>query len=258
MIPTPKARVFSKTTSVMTAYEAGKGRSLNIQEICAYAARVSNPGNQMNNETSGRLLNYCMRNAHWSVFEMADVTLEITTTRDIARQMLRHNSFRFQEFSQRYADPTGHGLSTGEARLQDKRNRQNSISEGIDPELVRQWEAKQQQLNHETLLAYKWAVDNGIALECARKILPEGNTSSTLFMKGSVRSWIHFLDVRFAPYVQYKPVDSVYNTLGDEIEAYEQVIIENGTQKEHKDVAKACLEALVDEELPFLKNRYAK
>lgn len=238
------------TTSAFTAYEGGKGKQLNLEEICAYAARVSNPGNQMNHQSSGRLLNYCMRHHHWSVFEQADVTMEINTTRDIARQILRHRSFQFQEFSQRYADPTKDGLLTGEARAQDHKNRQNSIKEGISKEVAAQWEAKQQQLNHEIKLAYQWALDNNIALECARKILPEGNTPSTLYMKGSLRSWIHYIDVRFAPYEQY-----VVNGAEDGI--FEREIVENGTQLEHKELAEACAKALADE-VPFLKERYER
>lgn len=238
----PTVSFFSNTVATVN------GKPLSIEETCAYAARVSNPSNQHNHETSTRLLNFCMREHHWSVFEMADITLSITTTRDIARQMLRHRSFGFQEFSQRYADPTKMGLVTGEARLQDTKNRQNSISDGIDKTVVSQWSAKQQQLNHETMLAYRWAVENGIALECARKILPEGNTPSTLFMKGSLRSWIHYIDIRYADFTKYKQ-------LLDNENHFEQIVTDNGTQKEHKEVA-GCAAQVIGEIVPFIHDRY--
>jgi thymidylate synthase (FAD) len=166
------------------------------EEMVAYTARVSNPSNQMNKETSEKLLKYCARNHHWSIFEMVNVVMEINTTRDIARQILRHRSFSFQEFSQRYADPTGDlGFIEREARLQDTKNRQNSI-ETDDAELQKCWYAKQQQQIHEAQLAYKWAVDNGIAKEQARAVLPEGLTVSKMYMNGTLRSWIHYCQIR--------------------------------------------------------------
>jgi thymidylate synthase (FAD) len=166
------------------------------EEMVAYTARVSNPSNQMNKETSEKLLKYCARNHHWSIFEMVNVVMEINTTRDIARQILRHRSFSFQEFSQRYADPTGDlGFIEREARLQDTKNRQNSI-ETDDAELQKCWYAKQKQQIHEAQLTYKWAVDNGIAKEQARAVLPEGLTVSRMYMNGTLRSWIHYCQIR--------------------------------------------------------------
>jgi thymidylate synthase (FAD) len=196
----------------------------NIQELVAYCARVSNPGNQTNSETAPKLLRYLMKHKHWSPFEMVNVCLEIVTTRDIGRQLLRHRSFSFQEFSQRYADPTdaGSGLdySIRECRLQDAKNRQdsNSINEDdIEQKyLAHQWEKKQKeviQLSDET---YKWAVQNGIAKEQARAVLPEGLTNSRLYVNGTLRSWIHYIEVRDG----------------------------NGTQKEHAEIARACAEVI--------------
>ena len=182
------------------------------QDLVAYAARVSNPSNQNNKETSEKLLKYLIKHKHWSPLEMASACLEIETTRDIARQILRHRSFSFQEFSQRYADPTQDlEFVTREARLQDEKNRQNSISTD-DNVLKRSWEAKQQQLIHECRLAYKWAIENGIAKEQARAVLPEGLTMSRMYMNGTIRSWVHYIELRTA----------------------------NGTQKEHMEVAEAC------------------
>ena len=184
----------------------------NTQDLVAYAARVSNPSNQNNKETSEKLLKYLIKHKHWSPLEMASACLEIETTRDIARQILRHRSFSFQEFSQRYADPTNDlEFVTREARLQDKTNRQNSI-ETDDTDLKISWEAKQQQLIHECGLAYKWAIENGIAKEQARAVLPEGLTMSRMYMNGTIRSWVHYIELRTA----------------------------NGTQKEHMEVAEAC------------------
>ena len=178
------------------------------EQFIAYCARVSNPTNQNNHQTSDKLLAYCIRNQHWSIFEMAHVVMEINTTRDIARQILRHRSFSFQEFSQRYADASQLGFTIREARLQDAKNRQNSI-ETDDTRLQIIWKQKQEQLIHETQLAYKWALENGIAKEQARAILPEGLTTTRLYMSGTLRSWIHYCDVR----------------------------CEEGTQKEHREVA---------------------
>ena len=194
-------------------------------DIMAYCARVSNPSNQNNSETAEKLLNYCIKNKHWSVFEMCNVVLEINTTRDIARQILRHRSFHFQEFSQRYADPNQLGFETREFRLQDTKNRQNSIEVDEDNEMTRSWKMKQDQLIHETKLAYKWAIENGVAKEQARAVLPEGLTMSRMYMNGTVRDWIHYCKLRMG----------------------------NGTQKEHREIAKECWVILCDL-YPFLEN----
>ena len=188
----------------------------NVQELIAFCARVSNPSNQFNTETSEKLINYLVKHAHWSPLEMVSACVEITTTRDIARQILRHRSFSFQEFSQRYADPTKDlDFEIREARLQDNKNRQNSI-ETDDRELKRIWHEKQQELIRLVKDTYTWAINNGIAKEQARAILPEGNTVSRLYMNGTLRSWIHFIELRSA----------------------------NGTQKEHQLVALACAKAI--------------
>ena len=182
-------------------------------KFIAYTARVSNPGNQMNNETSEKLLKYCIRNKHFSVFEMVNVVMEIDTTRDIARQILRHRSFSFQEFSQRYADPTKDlGFVTREARLQDIKNRQNSIEIEDDLELMSEWNKRQLSLIEKTSDVYDWAIRNGIAKEQARAVLPEGLTVSRMYMNGTLRSWIHYCELRMA----------------------------NGTQKEHRLVAESA------------------
>jgi thymidylate synthase (FAD) len=194
------------------------------QDIMAYCARVSNPSNQNNSETAEKLLNYCVRNKHWSVFEMCNVVIEINTTRDIARQILRHRSFHFQEFSQRYADPNELGFETREFRLQDAKNRQNSIEVDEDNEMTKSWKIKQDQLIHETKLAYKWAIENGIAKEQARAVLPEGLTMSRMYMNGTVRDWIHYCQLRMGP----------------------------ETQKEHRVVAQQCWDVLV-KVYPFLE-----
>lgn len=184
-----------------------------LQDLVAYCARVSNPGNQMNLETSERLLNYLKRHAHWSPFEMVSVCLEITTTRDIARQILRHRSFSFQEFSQRYADPSelGNQFVIREARLQDSGNRQNSIQID-DPDLQAEWAQQQEKVINQASQAYQWAIANGIAKEQARAVLPEGNTVSRLYMNGTLRSWLHYVQLRR----------------------------ENGTQQEHMEIALEC------------------
>lgn len=189
-----------------------------VLDLIAFCARVSNPSNQNNTDTSDKLVNYLIKHKHWSPFEMADVTLEIETTRDIARQILRHRSFSFQEFSQRYADPTKDlSFTTREARLQDTKNRQNSIE--TDDELLQtEWELKQQSLISDALRTYKWAIDKGIAKEVARAVLPEGLTMSRMYMKGSIRSWIHYLEVRTDP----------------------------TTQKEHREIANACAQAIAE------------
>jgi len=178
-------------------------------QFIAYAARVSNPSNQMNTETSEKLLRYCIKNKHFSIFEMVNVVMEIDTTRDIARQILRHRSFSFQEFSQRYADPTKDlGFVTREARLQDTKNRQNSI-ETDNSELKNNWDHLQEDIIALVEHAYCWAIENGIAKEQARAVLPEGLTKSRMYMNGTLRSWIHYCELR----------------------------MENGTQKEHREVA---------------------
>jgi len=185
---------------------------MSADDFIAYVARVSNPSNQGNTETSSKLLKYLVKNKHWSPFEMAHITMEIETTRDIARQILRHRSFSFQEFSQRYADPTKDlGFVTREARLQDPKNRQNSI-ETDDNKLQEDWERLQLELSFKFTEAYHWAIKNGIAKEQARAVLPEGLTVSRLYMAGSVRSWIHYCQLRCA----------------------------NGTQKEHREIAIKC------------------
>ena len=186
------------------------------QELIAYCARVSNPSNQFNTETSEKLIKYLVRHKHWSPLEMVSACLEITTTRDIARQILRHRSFSFQEFSQRYADPTKDlNFITREARLQDPKNRQNSV-ETEDTELQKRWEQYQQRIITESRQAYTWAIENGIAKEQARAVLPEGLIESRLYMNGTLRSWIHFIELRSG----------------------------NGTQKEHQEVALACAQAI--------------
>jgi thymidylate synthase (FAD) len=192
-----------------------------VQELIAFCARVSNPSNQLNTETSEKLINYLVKHAHWSPLEMVSACVEITTTRDIARQILRHRSFAFQEFSQRYADPTKDlDFELREARLQDTKNRQNSVDldmENVEHrELVRVWNEKQHAVIRAARDAYTWAVQNGIAKEQARAVLPEGNTISRLYMNGTLRSWIHFIELRSG----------------------------NGTQKEHQLVALACAEVI--------------
>ena len=166
------------------------------QELIAYCARVSNPSNQFNTETSEKLIRYLIKHQHWSPLEMVSACIEIETTRDIARQILRHRSFSFQEFSQRYADPTKDlDFVLREARLQDTKNRQNSI-ETENHELKEQWNMKQMKIINLVKDTYKWAIDNGIAKEQARSILPEGNTVSRLYMNGTLRSWVHFIELR--------------------------------------------------------------
>ena len=189
---------------------------LNLLEQIAYVARVSNPSNQNNHDTAEKLVNYLIKHKHWSPLEMVDATLEIETTRDIARQILRHRSFVFQEFSQRYADPTKDlGFVNRDARLQDAKNRQNSID--VDDERLTQgWEICQKQVLYYAKEVYNWAIEHGIAKEQARAVLPEGLTVSRMYMKGSIRSWIHYIQIRSG--------------------------IE--TQKEHREVAIACAKAL--------------
>lgn len=190
-----------------------------VEDLVAYAARVSNPSNQANNETAPRLLRYLMKHKHWSPFEMVHITLEIQTTRDIARQILRHRSFAFQEFSQRYAEATG--FETREARLQDHKNRQNSIEiqeedGALGREFKETWNMKQETLLHKVKEFYEWALEHGMAKEQARALLPEGMTQSTMYMAGSLRSWIHYCELRMGP----------------------------ETQKEHRIVAKQCWDVI--------------
>jgi len=186
------------------------------QELVAYCARVSNPANQFNTETSEKLIRYLVKHQHWSPLEMVSACCEITTTRDIARQILRHRSFSFQEFSQRYADPTQElDFVLREARLQDTGNRQNSI-EVEDNLLQIEWERAQKRVLFAVRDAYAWAIKNGIAKEQARAVLPEGLTESRLYMNGTLRSWVHFIELRSG----------------------------NGTQKEHREIARACAEVI--------------
>ena len=195
-----------------------------IQELIAYCARVSNPSNQNNEETSERLLSYLAKHKHWSPFEMVSVNLEIETTRDIARQILRHRSFSFQEFSQRYADPVEElEFTLREARLQDQKNRQNSIAT-TDVDLQMDWLKEQSKVWSQAKKSYKWAIENGIAKEVARAVLPEGLTQSRLYVHGTIRSWIHFIELRSA----------------------------NGTQKESIEIAQACA-AVIGDIFPLIK-----
>lgn len=195
-------------------------------QFIAYAARVSNPANQMNKETSEKLLKYCIRNSHWSVFEMANVVMEIETTRDIARQILRHRSFAFQEFSQRYADPTKDlGFVTREARLQDTKNRQNSV-EIDDPKLQENWDAMQGVVRAAAKDAYNWAIENGIAKEQARAVLPEGLTLSRMYMNGTLRSWIHFCELRMGNGTQ-KECREVATSAWNQLAAYFKFLTES-------------------------------
>jgi thymidylate synthase (FAD) len=191
----------------------------NLQELIAYCAKVSNPSNQINKETSERLIKYLIKHQHWSPLEMVNATLEIETTRDIAHQIVRHRSFSFQEFSQRYADPTTmeDWYTMREARLQDTENRQNSIDTD-DMELTIEWFKKQSEVQQASERAYQWAIDNGIAKEQARVVLPEGMTKTRLYMNGTIRSWVHYIELRGA----------------------------NGTQKEHMEIAHACAKIIAE------------
>ena len=217
------------SSSAPTAEFADQGID-NVQELIAFCARVSNPSNQLNTETSEKLINYLVKHAHWSPLEMVSACVEITTTRDIARQILRHRSFAFQEFSQRYADPTQDlAFEIREARFQDTKNRQNSVeldlTDSDQRELNKMWIEKQQDVIRAAKEAYTWAVRNGIAKEQPRAVLPEGNTVSRLYMNGTLRSWIHFIELRSA----------------------------NGTQKEHQLVALAC-SRVISEICPMASN----
>jgi thymidylate synthase (FAD) len=195
-----------------------------VQELIGYCARVSNPSNQLNTDTTEKLIRYLIKHQHWSPLEMVSACLEVETTRDIARQMLRHRSFSFQEFSQRYADPTKDlSFVLRDARLQDTKNRQNSVELDIVKNdkhrfLAYQWEQMQQRVLAEAKNVYDWAIDNGIAKEQARAVLPEGLTVSRLYMNGTLRSWVHFIELRSA----------------------------NGTQKEHQQIAIECAKVIAE------------
>ena len=191
----------------------------NVQELIAYCAKVSTPNNQINKETSEKLIKFLIKHNHWSPLEMVSLCLEIETTRDIAHQIVRHRSFAFQEFSQRYANPEDMGdqFVTRECRLQDTKNRQNSIdTENL--ELIVSWDEKQQEVIDKAKEVYDWAIENGIAKEQARVVLPEGCTKTRLYMNGSVRSWVHYIELRGA----------------------------NGTQKEHMEIAHACAKVIAE------------
>ena len=204
----------------------------NLQDLVAYCARVSNPSNQANSETSERLIKYLIKHKHWSPLEMVSVCIEVETTRDIARQLLRHRSFSFQEFSQRYADPTAElddAFVLREARMQDTKNRQNSVELDMSDEkqrlLAYEWERSQNRVLYTVKKEYEWAIKNGIAKEQARAVLPEGLTVSRLYVNGTLRSWIHYIDLRDG----------------------------NGTQKEHAEIARACAEVIA-KVFPIIKS----
>jgi thymidylate synthase (FAD) len=201
----------------------------NVQELIAYCAKVSNPSNQINKKTSEKLITYLINHQHWSPLEMVSACLEIETTRDIAHQMVRHRSFSFQEFSQRYAEPgkMNDAFTTRECRLQDPKNRQNSIDIEHDPatqgdpktvELITDWQRRQHGIIKAATEVYEWAIENGIAKEQARVVLPEGLTKTRLYMNGTIRSWVHYIELRSA----------------------------NGTQKEHMEIAHACAKVIAD------------
>jgi thymidylate synthase (FAD) len=204
-------------------YSKFHGYAGDIETQVAHCARVSNPDNQINMMNSQKLIRYLIKNNHWSPFEMVNICLEISTTRDIARQILRHRSFSFQEFSQRYANATILGVEYKEARLQDTKNRQNSI-ETDNEELENQWRMHQVVVSNHAMNAYQWAIDNGIAKEQARAVMPEGMTMSKLYMNGTVRSWIHYIQLRSG----------------------------NGTQKEHREVAIECAN-IIEPIFPMIK-----
>ena len=201
----------------------------NAQDLIAFCAKVSNPNAQINKKTSNKLISYLIKHKHWSPLEMVSACLEITTSRDIARQILRHRSFSFQEFSQRYADVNEQGMDfkIRETRLQDLTNRQNSVEIENDPalqlnvkqqELITEWQRRQHGVINNCKQVYEWAIENGIAKEQARAVLPEGLTSSRLYANGTLRSWIHYIDLRGA----------------------------NGTQKEHMEIAHACADVIAE------------
>jgi len=205
-----------KLVSYTTPCVAELGHDSDLLDLIAFCARVSNPSNQTNTDTTDKLIGYLIKHKHWSPFEMANVCLEIETTRDIARQILRHRSFTFQEFSQRYADPVKDlSFTYRDARLQDTKNRQNSI-ETEDYSLQLEWLYQQREVVNAATKAYKWAMDNGIAKEVARAVLPEGLTMSRMYVNGTLRSWLHYIEIR-----------------SDE-----------ATQKEHREIALACATAI--------------
>lgn len=208
-----KAKLIGYTQPVKDSYIGIN----NVQELIAYCARVSNPAGQLNHETGEKLIRYLIKHKHWSPLEMASATIEIETTRDIARQLLRHRSFKFQEFSQRYSNPNDldNTFVLREARLQDTKNRQNSV-DCYDLAIIGRWIKKQQEVIDKAKEVYNWAIENGIAKEQARVVLPEGNTMSKLYVHGDLRSWVHYIELRSG----------------------------NGTQLEHIEVARACAEAI--------------
>jgi len=217
-----KVRMVSYSKPSREMYDEGL---IDVQELVAFCARVSNPSNQFNTETSEKLIKYLIKHQHWSPLEMVSACLEIETTRDIARQILRHRSFSFQEFSQRYADPTKDlSFVLREARLQDTKNRQNSV-ENTNLALAAWWEERQKRVIEEAKNAYEWAIENGIAKEQARAVLPEGLTVSRLYMNGTLRSWVHYCELRMA----------------------------NGTQKEHADIAREIAKVIA-EVFPMMKD----
>ena len=190
----------------------------NVQDLIAFCARVSNPSAQINSDTSAKLIKYLIKHQHWSPLEMVNAVLEINTTRDIAHQVVRHRSFAFQEFSQRYANPAEFGdqFVTREARLQDTKNRQNSVEIDSEEDIHFAWAARQQEVIDKAKEVYDWAIASGIAKEQARVVLPEGNTKTRLYMNGTLRSWVHYIELRGA----------------------------NGTQKEHMEIAHACAKVI--------------
>jgi thymidylate synthase (FAD) len=214
-----KVKLISYSKPSREMYDEGL---IDVQELVAFCARVSNPSNQFNTETSEKLIKYLIKHSHWSPLEMVSACLEIETTRDIARQILRHRSFSFQEFSQRYADPTKDlSFVLREARLQDEKNRQNSVelpATIAGQNIAEEWRARQKEILALVTKTYDWAIGQGIAKEQARAILPEGNTVSRLYMNGTLRSWIHFIELRSA----------------------------NGTQKEHQIVALECAKVIAE------------
>ena len=210
-----KVKLISSSKPSRDMYDEGL---TDAQELIAFCARVSNPSNQFNMETADKLIRYLTKHAHWSPLEMVSACLEIETTRDIARQILRHRSFSFQEFSQRYADPTKDlDFVLRDARLQDTKNRQNSV-ETEDAKLKAEWAHRQQAVIDLVKENYAWAIENGIAKEQARAILPEGNTVSRMYMNGTIRSWIHYIQLRAG----------------------------NGTQLEHMEIARACAKVIAE------------
>ena len=221
-----KVKLVATTTpnseNLLEYFDVGKMSNMSNQDFIAYCARVSNPQNQNNTKTSEKLLKYCMDHKHWSIFEMVNVVMEINTTRDIARQILRHRSFHFQEFSQRYANPMDLGFTTREARLQDKKNRQNSIKTD-DETLQDAWTIYQHKVMDTVTGVYHWAINNGIAKEQARAVLPEGMTMSRMYMNGTLRDWYHYCQLR----------------------------MDEATQLEHREIAKECW-GILTKEYPFL------